>query len=223
MAPKKKTVVKTTKKTIKETVQVAVIDPQATTTNPPTPSTISSKEKTEIVTVKTPQTLEEDDDDDDETQQPQEEDIVNGNGRERREIKIQDAGTTPKTGGGRRRKAASGGDPAKKMMKKKRRRVGESGGEGYKRYVYRVLRQVHPDLGISSKAMSVINNLMVDMFERVAEEAGRLSDYGKKMTMTAREIQGAVKLVLPGELGKHAVAEGTKAVTAYMAYGRSKV
>ncbi|KAL5709706.1 hypothetical protein ACHQM5_020364 [Ranunculus cassubicifolius] len=104
----------------------------------------------------------------------------------------------------------------KKVRRKKR--FG-SGGESYKRYVYRVLKQVHPDLGISSRAMSVLDGLMNDMFERLAKEAAKLGDYTKRMTMSSREIQGAVKLVLPGELGKHAVAEGTKAVSTYVNYG----
>ena len=33
--------------------------------------------------------------------------------------------------------------------------------------------------------------------------------------MTSREIQTAVRLILPGELAKHAVSEGTKAVTKF--------
>jgi histone H2B len=37
----------------------------------------------------------------------------------------------------------------------------------------------------------------------------------KKPTLTSREIQTAVRLVLPGELAKHAVSEGTKAVTKF--------
>ncbi|KAL3849584.1 hypothetical protein ACJIZ3_011466 [Penstemon smallii] len=106
--------------------------------------------------------------------------------------------------------------PEKK--KRKRSRAG-AGGEGYRRYVYRVMKQVHPDIGITSKAMTIINNLMSDMFERIAGEAARLVAYTGRHTMTAREIQGAVKLVLPGELGKHAIAEGTKAVTTYVSYG----
>ncbi|KAE8037551.1 hypothetical protein FH972_010132 [Carpinus fangiana] len=108
--------------------------------------------------------------------------------------------------------------------KRKRRRKERGGGEGYKRYVFRVLKQVHPGMAISSKAMTVLNNLMRDMFERVAEEAARLSKYTGRVTLTSREIQGAVRLVLPGELGKHAVAEGSKAVTTFInnnAKGRS--
>ena len=37
----------------------------------------------------------------------------------------------------------------------------------------------------------------------------------RKDTITSREIQTAVRLLLPGELAKHAVSEGTKAVTKY--------
>ena len=46
-------------------------------------------------------------------------------------------------------------------------------------------------------------------------EAGKLVRYNKKGTLTSREIQTAVRLALPGELAKHAVSEGTKAVTKY--------
>lgn len=56
---------------------------------------------------------------------------------------------------------------------------------------------------------------MWDIFERLASEAGRLARYNKKHTISSREIQTAVRLILPGELAKHAVSEGTKAVTKY--------
>lgn len=54
-----------------------------------------------------------------------------------------------------------------------------------------------------------------DIFERIAAEAYRLSHYNKRSTITIREIQTAVRLLLSGELVKHAVSEGTKAVTKY--------
>lgn len=100
--------------------------------------------------------------------------------------------------------------------KKKRGRAAGEGGEGYKRYIFMVMKQVHPDMGLSSMAMTVINNLMSDMFERIANEAAGLLKFSGRTTLSSREIQGAVKLVLPGELGKHATAEGTKAVTNYI-------
>lgn len=82
--------------------------------------------------------------------------------------------------------------------------------------MHKVLKQVHPGMAISAKAMTVVNNMMNDMFERLAEEAARLSAHSGRATMSSREIQGAVRLVLPGDLGKHAIAEGSKAVTNYM-------
>ncbi|XP_063785894.1 histone H2B 1.1-like [Pseudophryne corroboree] len=53
------------------------------------------------------------------------------------------------------------------------------------------------------------------VYKRIAGEASRLAHYNKRSTITSREIQTAVRLLLPGELAKHAVSEGTKAVTKY--------
>jgi histone H2B len=87
--------------------------------------------------------------------------------------------------------------------------------ETYSSYIYKVLKQVHPDTGISKKGMSIMNSFINDIFERIAGEAGKLSTYNKKATLSSREIQTAVRLMLPGELAKHAVSEGTKAVTKF--------
>ncbi|KNE60959.1 histone H2B [Allomyces macrogynus ATCC 38327] len=87
--------------------------------------------------------------------------------------------------------------------------------ETYNSYIYKVLKQVHPDTGISNRAMSIMNSFVQDIFERLADEASKLAQYNKKSTIGSREIQTAVRLLLPGELAKHAVSEGTKAVTKY--------
>ena len=74
---------------------------------------------------------------------------------------------------------------------------------------------MHPEVGISSKSMSILNSFIGDIFEKVATETQQLARINKKPTITSREIQTAVRLVLPGELAKHAVSEGTKAVTKF--------
>ncbi|KAK3129384.1 hypothetical protein QOZ80_6BG0478670 [Eleusine coracana subsp. coracana] len=113
-----------------------------------------------------------------------------------------------------------------KKKPRRRRRLGElaAGGDagmggmgGYKRYVWRVLKQVHPELGVSGRAMQVLDMMMADMFERLAAEAARLAKITGRMTLTSREVQTAVRLVLPGELGKHAISEGVKAISKYTA------
>jgi histone H2B len=107
---------------------------------------------------------------------------------------------------GKAAKAITKGDKKKSHRKRK---------ESYAIYIYKVLKQVHPDTGVSSKAMSIMNSFVNDIFERIAAEASRLAHYNKRSTITSREIQTAVRLLLPGELAKHAVSEGTKAVTKY--------
>lgn len=89
--------------------------------------------------------------------------------------------------------------------------------ERFSAYIYKVLRQVHPDTGISSQAMSIMDSFVHDVFERLAGEASRLTKTNNKATLSSREIQTAVRLLLPGELAKHAVSEGTKAVTKFTA------
>ncbi|KAE7997115.1 hypothetical protein FH972_001775 [Carpinus fangiana] len=104
--------------------------------------------------------------------------------------------------------------PKEGAADKKKKRTKKSV-ETYKIYIFKVLKQVHPDIGISSKAMGIMNSFINDIFEKLAQEAARLARYNKKPTITSREIQTAVRLVLPGELAKHAVSEGTKAVTKF--------
>ncbi|KAK6271949.1 hypothetical protein POUND7_009032 [Theobroma cacao] len=110
----------------------------------------------------------------------------------------------PKAGKKLLKEGAAAGDKKKKRSKKSV--------ETYKIYIFKVLKQVHPDIGISSKAMGIMNSFINDIFEKLAQEASRLARYNKKPTITSREIQTAVRLVLPGELAKHAVSEGTKAL-----------
>ena len=105
------------------------------------------------------------------------------------------------------KKAASG---AKKVAKGgKRHRKGK---RTFKVYIFRALKQVNKDLTLSGKTMKIMNSFVNDMFERIATEASALARANKKRTLGSREIQTAVRLTLPTELAKHAMAEGTKAV-----------
>merc|ERR1712099_18030 len=117
--------------------------------------------------------------------------------------------------------------PGKKIVKKLESSKGrkKSKAETYKIYIYKVLKQINKenkeknpkgeDLGISSKAMSIMNSFVTDMFDRLATEASRLALYNKKPTISSRVIQTAVRLVLTGDLVGHSIENGTKAVTLY--------
>ena len=99
----------------------------------------------------------------------------------------------PKTSGKAAKKAGNASKNITKTDKKRKRKRKES----YAIYIYKVLKQVHPDTGVSSKAMNIMNSFVNDIFERIAAEASRLAHYNKRSTITSREIQTAVRLLLP--------------------------
>jgi histone H2B len=115
----------------------------------------------------------------------------------------------PKGKGKGKAKAKKDETGAKKKVYKSRRT------ESYSSYIYRVLKQVHPDTGITKRGMSVMNSFVNDMFERLAVEAGKVTRYSKKTTLSSRDVQTSTRLLLPGELAKHAVAGGLQACTKY--------
>ncbi|MCI50945.1 histone H2B, partial [Trifolium medium] len=55
-----------------------------------------------------------------------------------------------------------GGSAAGDKKKKKRNKKSV---ETYKIYIFKVLKQVHPGIGISSKAMGIMNSFINDIFE----------------------------------------------------------
>ena len=103
-------------------------------------------------------------------------------------------------------KAKKSGDEKKRSRRRQ---------ETFALYIYKVLKQVHPEIGISRKAMNIMNSFINDTFDRIALEASKLVRFNKRRTLSSREVQTAVKLLLPGELARHAISEGTKAVTKY--------
>lgn len=98
----------------------------------------------------------------------------------------------------------------KRVQKKPRKRK-----ESYSTYIYKILKQVHPDVGMSNESMKIMNSFVLDVFDRIAGEAQKLAADNNSQTVSAKEIQTAVTLLLPGELARHAVSEGTKAVSKY--------
>ena len=87
--------------------------------------------------------------------------------------------------------------------------------ESYKSYIFKVLKQVHPKMRVSKKGIAIVNNFVTDTFEKIAAEAGKLCKITKRSTLSSRDVQSAIRLVLPGELSKHAASEGTKAMTKF--------
>ena len=122
-----------------------------------------------------------------------------------------------KTSQGSVGKTPTKGRPKGKKSTKRtlKRAEKQAGMPSFHIFIHRVLKQVHPNQGISKVAMTIMNSFACDMFERLASESATLLKYSSAKTMSARALQTAVRLLLPGELSKHAISEGTKAVTKY--------
>jgi len=89
--------------------------------------------------------------------------------------------------------------------------------DSYATYIHRVLKQVHPDVGMTSKSMNIMDCFVKDFFDKIATQGADLLKHSKKVTFSGDDVQAATRLILPGELWKHAVAEGTKALSKYKA------
>ncbi|KAK6785678.1 hypothetical protein RDI58_019133 [Solanum bulbocastanum] len=85
----------------------------------------------------------------------------------------------------------------------------------YERYIYKVMKEVNPKLEISSKSMVILNNFMQDMAEKIVETSKSLLKYSGRATLTSMDMHRAVKMELPGQLAKHAMSEGAKAVVRF--------
>ncbi|KAB1253342.1 Histone H2B type W-T [Camelus dromedarius] len=101
------------------------------------------------------------------------------------------------------------------VRRQRRRRRPADDFASFATYFRRVLKWVHTGLSLSQEAVNFMDSFVKDIFERVASEAARLARSNKRVTITSREIHTSVCLLLPGEIGKFAVSEGTKAVIRY--------
>mmetsp|Transcript_8588 Transcript_8588/g.16887 ORF Transcript_8588/g.16887 Transcript_8588/m.16887 type:complete len:137 (-) Transcript_8588:59-469(-) len=103
---------------------------------------------------------------------------------------------------------------AVKVSQKKKRRTKRK--ETYASYVYNMLKQIHPGLRISKKSMSIMESLLHDLFDKISSEAGNLCKQNKRKTLSARDIDTAVRLLFPrGEIGRNANSEGTRSLVRY--------
>jgi hypothetical protein len=79
---------------------------------------------------------------------------------------------------GEKAAAPAGGKAPRKARKTTPKADGEKGKRrkkantnSYASYIYKVLKQVHPDTGVSKKAMVIMDSFVHDIFERIASGA----------------------------------------------------
>ncbi|AIN99657.1 histone H2B variant [Leishmania panamensis] len=106
---------------------------------------------------------------------------------------------------------------APKSASDRKRRHNQKRNQHWDLYIHRALRRFFKRGTLSKAAVRVLSSFIEDMFNRIQTEAVFVAKINKVKTLTAREIQTSARLLLPPELAKHAMSEGTKAVAKYNA------
>lgn len=84
-------------------------------------------------------------------------------------------------------------------------------------YIRRVLKSVSAPTPrkISSGCMEIVNDMVNDVYTRIVRDAKQLLARQGKKTLTDREIGSAARMILAGEVAKHAASEMAKAKMLY--------
>ena len=82
-------------------------------------------------------------------------------------------------------------------------------------YITRISRQVHPNMGMAGETLVELNRMSTFLIDELMKAVNVLVRHTNMSTITSRDVQNAVRLIFPGELGKRAVADGTKAITKF--------
>lgn len=115
--------------------------------------------------------------------------------------------TEKKTAGGKQPAATQARQKEVKSTGRRKKRV-----EKWSVYIYKVMKQVHPEVGISERAMSIMNSFVTYGLDKLLTEMRYIMKTSGKSTLNSNDVQTATRLMLPGELAKHGVSEGNKAV-----------
>lgn len=103
-----------------------------------------------------------------------------------------------------------GKNARRKRRRKLQRRRG--GYESYSVYIRRVLKELHPDIGITGKAMNILDSFMHGLYEQLATEASRAARIHRRNSLTSKDMEISVRVVLPEGLARRAMDKANLAV-----------
>lgn len=82
-------------------------------------------------------------------------------------------------------------------------------------YLHKIKNQVHPELGMASDAMFVVNGIVEDYKERLINASFAQATDFKSGTLKAKHGRCAAVLILEGTILKHTLTEGERACVNY--------
>ena len=78
------------------------------------------------------------------------------------------------------------------IRKRKARTAPGGGPPAYASYLRKLLDQIYPapdKIGISSVGMDAVNGIVLDLQDRLVDQAAKLARYQKKQTLSARHVR----------------------------------
>lgn len=85
-----------------------------------------------------------------------------------------------------------------------------------RRYIGKILKSKHAQLGISSNALRMVNGIAEELASRLVVGSGKVAKSAKKSTLSSRHVQAATRVMLPFGLSKAAVSNGTSATMKFL-------
>ena len=84
------------------------------------------------------------------------------------------------------------------------------------KYIALMQKRSDSKVRISTKAAITMEGMLIDLLSSFSDIIGELNRKNKKQTMTVSDVKAAIKLKCEdGELAKHCIMEGSKAVMKY--------
>ena len=111
-------------------------------------------------------------------------------------------------------------------LNKNGKRIRKPNYKSYSTYVHKLMTKTFgvkastkagkkSSVAITSRGMGIVNSFVVDLFERIAEEAGRANHFAGQKTLRSGAIVAGVKMHFPDEMASHALSAGVAAVAKY--------
>ena len=105
-------------------------------------------------------------------------------------------------------------DEQQKIIKKKN--------HYFETYISKVLKQIAPKNGITSNAKQQLNSFLCIFLKKIAFTVSELTSLAKKKTISNKEIENVLKIILFGELLNCCIKEGRKASEMYLSQDNIK-
>ncbi|XP_042879232.1 histone H2B-like [Penaeus japonicus] len=84
--------------------------------------------------------------------------------------------------------------------------------ESYRLYISRIVKDIEPNFGITRQGLNVMDNVTCDLFEELGRIAADFIKVGKRVTLSDRDVEAAIKLTISRDLRSDCIRQARAAV-----------